>query len=316
METSTYTPLLLLETEMEPDGIFNYSTDCIAVSFYHLQNERKSGNLHTYKFNRATNRLELIKASRTPAIHNLGFVTVSDTKFITACTANSKVLFFTPTDDIKEVNCAIIPDECEVLSTSVGGETLVASRNDGFISYWRLFRNGRWKPVKEVKSHDAEIWTVAMKPDGKLLLSGSDDTYCKGWVDEEVVFKIREDAGVTDLVWRENGNFLLGCYDGTVAEFDLRNTKQSIWSGRVDGGAGWRMSDYKNRIVVAGACGGVAEFKMKENGMFEKTFQEYKPHDSMVYGADRLGEDLITCSFYDKKIVMWKKQEEKKEEIC
>ncbi|BFU26396.1 WD domain, G-beta repeat containing protein [Entamoeba histolytica HM-1:IMSS-B] len=304
-----YSPTILLNTETEPDGIYTYKEDHVIISYYHLYNERKTGSICSYKVNRETNQLELLTNNRTPAIHNLGTVVVGDTKFITACTANAKVLFFTPNDELKEVNCAIIPEECEVLSTSVGGETLVASRNDGYISYWRLFRNGRWKPVKEVKCHDAEVWSVAMNIDGKTLLSGSDDTYCKAWVDDDMIFKIRFDAGVTDLIWRNQTNFLAGSYDGSVKEFDIRNWKKPLWEGHIDGGAGWRMSDQGNRIIVAGACGGVAEFCQTSNGLFEKTFQKYEPHDSMVYGADALGNDILACSFYDKKVVLWRRND-------
>ena len=247
---------------------------------------------------------ELTK-NRTPAIHNLQTVTISDVKYLACSTANAKVLFFTYDDAIKEVNCAIIPDDCEVLASSVGGETLVASRNDGYISYWRLFRNGRWKPVKEVKCHDAEVWSVALRHDGKMMLSGSDDTYMKCWQDEEMLFKVRFDAGVTDLLWRDDEHFIAGSYDGTVKEFDIRNWRKPLWEQRIDGGAGWRIGDYNDRLVIAGACGGVSEFKQNEDKTFTKTFQAYAPHDSMVYGADLLGDNIVACSFYDRKIVLW-----------
>lgn len=301
-----YTPTVVLETETEPDGIFTYREDHVVISYYHLYNEHKTGAVCSYFLNRETGRLELITQNKTPAIHNLGCVTVGDQKFITGCTANAKVLFFTPTDEIKEVNCAIIPDECEVLATSVGGETLVASRNDGFISYWRLFRNGRWKPVKEVKCHDAEVWSVALNSDGKMMISGSDDTYCKGWVDEEMLFKIRFDAGVTDLIWKDDEHFIAGSYDGTVKEYDVRNWRRPLWECRVDGGAGWRINYYGDRIVVAGALGGIAELRKTPSGLYEKVFQQKEPHESMVYGADAVGQDILACSFYDKKVVLWK----------
>ena len=308
-EKELYEPIIVLNTEMEPDGIYRYKEDHVIISYYHLYNERKTGSVCSYKLNRETNQLELITKNKTPAIHNLGTITVNGNLFVTGCTANAKVLFFSPDDEILETNCAIIPDDCEVLSTSFGGETLVASRNDGYISYWRLFRNGRWKPVKERKCHDAEIWTVAMHQEGKILLSGSDDTYLKAWNDEEEMFKIRFDAGVTDIIWRNENNFLAGSYDGTVKEYDMRMWRRPLWEGYVNGGAGWRLMDYKDRIVVAGACGGVAEFRKKDNGLFEKTFQKYEPHDSMVYGADALGNDILACSFYDKKVVLWKHTE-------
>ncbi|KAL7717057.1 methylated diphthine methylhydrolase [Entamoeba marina] len=301
-----YKPTVIHTSTIEPDGLYVYSKNHFAVSYYHLYNERKTGKICSYEYDPTTQQLTELYNHKTPAIHNLNIVDVTDTKFLAASTASSKILFFTVEDALKEVNAAIIPEECEVLCSSVGGELLAASRNDGYISTWRLFRNGRWKPIKERKCHDAEIWSVALQKEGKLMLSGSDDTYCKCWNDtDDLLFKIRFDAGVTDLVWRDDSHFITGCYDGTVSEFDMRNTRIPLWEGKVDGGAGWRIMDYDDRIIVAGACGGIAEFKPNKNGLYEKVFQEYAPHDSMVYGADKFDDDIISCSFYDKKIVLW-----------
>ena len=297
----SYIPHLLCETQLEPDGLYALDEETVVVSFYHLHNNRKTGALGCFHVDRAHRTAQEVSMCRTPAVHNLVPVVVQQRTLLAACTASAKVLFFSPEPALPEVDAAVVPEVCEVLSVSVGESILVASRNDGAVSLWRPFRDGRWKPLKEFHCHDAEVWCVACRPGTNMFLTGSDDTKAVLWDDETPVTTFRFDAGVTDAVWEDADHVILGSYDGSVRAVDLRNPRQPLWEGRVDGGAGWRLIPNGDRIVVAGACGGVAEFG--RNG--GKWFQATGPHESMVYGADALGSDIIACSFYDKKLVLW-----------
>ena len=89
----SYIPHLLCETQLEPDGLYTLDEETVVVSFYHLQNNRKTGALGCFHIDREHHAAQEVTMCRTPAVHNLVPVVVQQRTLLAACTASAKVLF-------------------------------------------------------------------------------------------------------------------------------------------------------------------------------------------------------------------------------
>jgi WD40 repeat protein len=58
-----------------------------------------------------------------------------------------------------------------------------------------------------VSGHTATVYAVALSPDGKSIVSGSEDTFVKIW-DVETGSEVSSFAGVRRGYWGDLGNFL------------------------------------------------------------------------------------------------------------
>jgi eukaryotic-like serine/threonine-protein kinase len=69
------------------------------------------------------------------------------------------------------------------LTTTLDGKTLITAGKDGWVRRFHMGEND-WTPALAQQAHDAWVNRVALSPDGKVLLTTSDDYTAKQWATE------------------------------------------------------------------------------------------------------------------------------------
>lgn len=195
-----------------------------------------------------------------------------------------------------------------IMSISVSSHGVLASNSDGTVSTLTL---NLW-PLARWAVSDLEVWTQARSEDGNLVYSGSDDGVFSSWdwrevchVDEPTpTFRNRRShgAGVTAILPYRDNTILTGSYDDHIRRFDLRDTRRAVQEENLGGGV-WRIIPRSRNELVA--CCMYDGAKVIDDQDFQ-VVKEWKGHESMVYGGDVAANHIGTCSFYDKRVFIWK----------
>jgi len=191
--------------------------------------------------------------------------------------------------------------------------------------------------------HPSEAWIAAFDCwHPNHIISGGDDGKFRGWdcrtSCQHPTFDLRYDAGVCSAQfdsYREH-RMVVGGYFGTVDVYDMRrmNHRSSVLNSFVAGGGVWRLKWHPTvvgKLVAACMRGGVRVFQdstrndLEEHGMTHHYLGH--PAESLAYGVDwnrcRLSggggggvevgggvqeeeEMLISCSFYDRQMHVWR----------
>jgi WD40 repeat protein len=218
---------------------------------------------------------------------------------------------------------------CTDLAFLGAGKNLLASYTSGSFV---IFTCPTMVPLGTVAAHKfpfasapAETWTIACDAND-MIFTGGDDGSLKVWNyytileqydgDEELITEVKPevvlkdfDAGVTVVRTIKSGadgatRLLVGSYDETVTciDFDVdRITK--VWKVEAGGGV-WRfaMHEDETRVLVGAMYGGACVLDVESGEQIDGMFEE---HESMVYGAAWFGSLKLTCSFYDRQLIMW-----------
>ena len=121
---------------------------------------------------------------------------------------------------------------------------------------------------------------------------------------------------ITFILDRKNFNYFNwwwnNCFqrfDQYIRLWDIRNIKTPVLEHKTDGGV-WRIIENKEKIFLGLSFAN--QFEILEFGL-EKSIQslaKIKEHDSLAYGLDFYENEnenyLVTSSFYDKKLCLWK----------
>ena len=167
------------------------------------------------------------------------------------------------------------------------------------------------------RAHDAECWSVSfVNGNEATCITSSDDSSFKLWgfrVGLEVpVYKNKfHEYGVCSINWNPHCStqFISGSYDNSFAIWDIRNLSNSQHTPlrhEVLAGGVWKINwhpELSNILTIACMYAGSTLFDL-ETGICT---QFDSPNPSISYGGLFLNSnDLVTCSFYDKKITLWK----------
>ncbi|XP_065887683.1 F-box-like/WD repeat-containing protein TBL1X [Dysidea avara] len=90
----------------------------------------------------------------------------------------------------------------------------------------RLWEPERGTCLQTLRKHEDPVYSVAFSPDGKLLASGSFDTYLCIWSvqDGSLLHHYKGTSGIFEVCWNEAGNKLAASFqDSSVCVLDLRN---------------------------------------------------------------------------------------------
>jgi WD40 repeat protein len=150
-----------------------------------------------------------------------------------------------------------------------------------------------------------ESWCCGLNPGGEMVVTGSDDCSLKYWDvrTREIVHhdKRNHTMGTTCVEFLDENTLLSGCYDDRIRKFDLRHLAVPMSEFKSIGGI-WRMKPHSGKLYVAACYGGCQVLRLDTFDPVE----EYKGHESMVYGIGALGDsNVVSCSFYDKSIRFW-----------
>jgi WD40 repeat protein len=162
----------------------------------------------------------------------------------------------------------------------------------------------------------AEAWSLDVTADN--VFTGGDDGVLKAWDLPSILSSPEDptapvstlktfDAGVTCVKSLTDHRLLVGSYDESVRLLHFPPASSSfttLWNVSLGGGI-WRLAiNYDlNRVLVGAMYTGAVTISLDDGAEVGDWFKE---HESMVYGAAWVGEDKLTCSFYDKKLCLWK----------
>lgn len=199
--------------------------------------------------------------------------------------------------------------EVLIMSLSVSERGILTSHSDGTLGLWthELVGLSNWRVS------DLEVWTQAWGHDESTVYAGSDDGVFSVWdprcpSGDEAVAKLSNSrshsAGVTAILPRPSASQVLtGSYDDHIRRFDLRNLRRAVTEVNLGGGV-WRIIPRSGGQLVT-CCMYDGAKVVREEGDFE-VVKRWRGHASMVYGGDVSGKLVGTCSFYDKKVCVWR----------
>jgi WD40 repeat protein len=108
-----------------------------------------------------------------------------------------------------------------------GGQWIMTCSLDGSLQVWNL-KSGK-QIGDDWRDGDSPVWSIALSPDGKKVVSGSDDAAVRLW-DTDTCKVIKKWTGHTERVmsvcWSQDGQRVLsGSNDGTARQWDVQSGK-------------------------------------------------------------------------------------------
>lgn len=161
---------------------------------------------------------------------------------------------------------------------------------------------------------DLEVWIQAWGHNSTTIYTGSDDGVLAAWDTRTearqadgpmpCIFRNRRThgAGVTAVVPIDEYQLLTGSYDDNIRLLDIRNPNRAIRERNIGGGV-WRVIPKTKTELLACCMYNGAKILATESF---NVIKEWNGHESIVYGGDVTEGALATCSFYDKRVCIWR----------
>jgi len=194
------------------------------------------------------------------------------------------------------------------LSLSIRDAEIAVSSSVGSVS---IVDKGTLKETAWLPCHDdAEAWIVTLGPNETMYTGGDDSTFCI-WdlKSHEPIVRKRFMCGQTsgEFCPADENYLVQGGYDDLIRCWDARNWKRPVSELGVGGGV-WRTRFTADGKMLAVPCMyNNAKLIANESGVLREVFAS-DVHSSIAYGACWIEERemFATCSFYDKKVALWK----------
>ncbi|KAK9460451.1 WD40-repeat-containing domain protein [Lipomyces oligophaga] len=324
-----------LETELPPCTLAYLppSRRYLIVGTYDLQRETgsRSGSLDIYDTLNGVNRTKAGSVeSKDSSILDIRFSPHDPSKLVSAhSTGYFSVWKVTETVDhgpqlILQERVQVAEPEILVLSiciSPVESGLVCTTLSSGNFVLSRVSSLGSVKTsavLSSVQAHTLEAWTASFKTDGTEIYTGGDDAQFTNYnvSDPESPFLIQQDrkihtAGVTAILPRrsDESTIFTGSYDENLRVLEKFGNRWISKSGEIGlGGGVWRLipNGVSEDLILVCCMHGGARI-VKGTGEIVVVATINKIHESMVYGGDwgQTGT-LATCSFYDKRLCIWK----------
>jgi WD40 repeat protein len=110
-------------------------------------------------------------------------------------------------------------------------------------------------------------------------------------------------GGICDLVFGKEHQLFSGGFDGVVCSYDIRKLKEHVtrhdWGGTI-----WRVVPHQDgRILLCNSSEN--KFQIVDDSLGKELWNSGTVHGSLAYAADWKEQDLVTASFYDRKLCYW-----------
>jgi len=194
---------------------------------------------------------------------------------------------------------------------------LATSLSDGTI---HILQKGEdaFEHVSSWKAHEYETWMTTFDPwSPELLYSGADDCLLKGWdlrTPGETFTNNSHTMGVCciDFDPFEEHKFVTGSYDEKIRLFDSRSVHKPISELELGGGV-WRLvySPHESSKIASACMRNGMKILSIDEGDNISVEECFEGHEGLSYGIDwshcDSGNILASCSFYNKKLCVWKR---------
>ncbi|KAG5519664.1 hypothetical protein PMAC_001820 [Pneumocystis sp. 'macacae'] len=291
-----------------------YNNFFVAGSYFLEIDNKRVGHLFLYEVNGAKKTINLVQSLECEAILDMKWIPYSQEKLIVATSIGILSIYELsgsyPVLNRIWVN-EIFDSNTLILSVSLSGidNHGVVSTSTGELC---IFDLNLLKAIQKWKAHSLECWMACYNIDSTIIFSGSDDCTFKIWDIRETLMPIftntkSHEGGVISFIPFDK-KLVTGSFDDYIKLFDLRGPNNDVWKENI--GSAWRLiKQPKNqfRILSCLMYNGAKLFDLDISGNNKiKIRKEFKEHESIVYAGDWYNEqEIITCSFYDKKICFW-----------
>jgi diphthamide biosynthesis protein 7 len=323
-------PSLTTEFLPTPPSCLQFSpldTSLLIIGTYLLHEGVRTGTLELYR-NAPTDKIEHLQSlpATGGAVLDLKFNPHNKAEFAIATSLGAVGIYTLNTEEdvpvIKEEAILSLFDHETVVTSLNYSPTaphiIATTLTDGSVAVIDT-------EAKEIKAqwtpHTLECWTCEWSRNGTVLYSGGDDAAFVGY-DIETTSEIgrakrgSHGAGVTAILDRTKdkagdnyAGVWTGSYDDTVRIWDLRERKgwiRPVQESNLGGGV-WRLQETEREEVLA-SCMHAGARLLKGTGEGEERLEvvkRWEENESMNYGGDVKGNKVASCSFYDKRVVVW-----------
>ncbi|KAG4303676.1 hypothetical protein PCK1_000194, partial [Pneumocystis canis] len=295
-----------------------YTNLFVAGSYFLETNHQRIGHLFLYKVNDCKKTINLIQSLQCDAILDMKWIPNSQEKLIVASSSGT-LSIYELSGSHSTLNCIwineIIDSNTLILFISVSNinQYCVLSTSTGELC---IFNLDSLQIIHKWKAHHLECWTTCYNLDSSIIFSGSDDCTFKIWDIHRIMPPLftntkSHTGGVISFLPFDT-KLLTGSFDDHIRLFDLRNPYKEIWGKNI--GSAWRLIQQPgNKFRILGCLmyegAKVLDLNILENDIYQaEIYKEFKEHQSIVYAGDWYNDqEIVSCSFYDKKICLWLK---------
>ncbi|KTW29368.1 hypothetical protein T552_01322 [Pneumocystis carinii B80] len=268
---------------------------------YFLETDRRKGYLLLYEVNYTLNTMVSDSQEKLLIANSAGGLCIYE--LLGPCNPNLKCIW---SKKIFDANTLI-------LSVSISNirKSAIVSTSMGDLC---IFDLNSLEVIHKWKAHELECWTACYNIDSSFIFSGSDDCTFKIWDIRSAVQPIftntkSHEAGVISFISFDE-RLITGSFDDHIRLFDFRDFSKELWKENMS--SPWRLIQHpENQFRILGCLmyegAKVFDLNISENNEYKvRVYKEFVEHESIVYAGDWYNEqEVITCSFYDKKICLW-----------
>lgn len=300
-----------------PDAVYFRQADkedaIFAAAYYELNSETQKHSGAIGFYDTKNDKLEEISFRDWRAIFD--FYWAAPDRIVTA-TVDGTVELMSISEDMSEIGLlSSVKLSHKPLFLAHCQNNIYASCEAGYIAQ---IDSNQMKVIKEFRGHSDNVWCIDLLPKTGIFGTGSDDTFVKFYNDQTMQatssfkpFKELSGSSVTSIKFEPFGmdfTVAIGTFENKIAFFDIRLINKKLFELDIKGAA-WRQNYVGNELFVAlGSANGYQKFVKTEGTEIKEICHFTAPHDSLVYGIDvrqDCGQErVVSCSFYDRQIVL------------
>ena len=308
---------------------------------YNPENTTREGSIYLCRYDALNKTIDILQHQKSTGVLDLKWIECTpENLFLSTVTALGQLSLYSPTDLTQPlISEAVTNDQTIALSQSWfhhdNNHYALISDQQGYLNICELTGNNGLRFSQSWLAHEYECWTCAWDQyDPNIVYSGADDTLLKIWdirqCQTPTHINRKHPMGICSInINEKNSNeFLTGSFDEYLRQWDKRNLTNPIKTVKLGGGV-WKIRAHPCSTDQLLLCACMHNGFVIINLTTEMIVCHYKEHSSLAYGCDwqckevstdplpesmdegkdiRMENVIVSCSFYDKTVHVWKQQ--------